>query len=237
MNREDYNTYDNELDTDIVDDTLFHENNYECWRKKRINATLDYFGKDFFKNKSLLEIGGNHGYVANYFSSIGSKCTVGDSYEIHNKIAKEKFPHLTVVNHDADSIEWPYNNEKFDIIIHWGLLYHLENPNTHLNEICKRCDTLVLETDVIDSTKSFYTNVNEDYQWNEGAWGSAYNKIGSKPSIGLIENILKKNKFKYDVPVNLNSVNFGSWVYDWPIKNDGNFKPGQRMIWFAYKDK
>lgn len=57
------------------------------------------------------------------------------------------FPHLhtLLIDGDTDSIL-----DKYDICVHWGLLYHLNEIETHLEKIATICDVLLLETEVCD---------------------------------------------------------------------------------------
>ena len=81
---------------------------------------------------------------------------------------------------------------RFDLIINFGLIYHLKNVDEHLNCCFKVSDDIFLETVVCDSTdpyKIFYAKrirlVDEE----------ALEGIGSRPSPFYIERIANENNF------------------------------------------
>ena len=78
-------------------------------------------------------------------------------------------------------------NNKYDIILHWGLLYHLHEIDTHLEKVFQKCDMLLLETEVSDSDdKHFYIST------NESGSDQAFNNKGIRPSQYYVENIIEK---------------------------------------------
>jgi hypothetical protein len=119
---------------------------------------------------------------------------------------------------------------KYDIIIHWGLLYHLNEIENHLENISNICNILLLESEVCDSDNdSYYIDTKEE------GYDQAYDLIGIRPSPSYVEKILKQNGFEYKLIVD-DDLNSDIHCYNWEIKNTKTWKNGMRRFWICWKD-
>ncbi len=203
------------------------DGHYNNWIKSRMNGTLKYIPTEYFKNKKILELGGGHGHIGNKFYELESDVTTSDARKEHIKIVNEKYPHLKTLIIDGDNLE---NINKYDIIIHWGLLYHLKEIEDHIQKLSDKCDILLLETEVCDSDDdSFYILTNEK------GYDQAFNNIGIRPSPSYVEKILKKNGFEYKI-INDSILNSSFHNYDWEIKNTKSWRHGLRKFWICWKN-
>jgi ubiquinone/menaquinone biosynthesis C-methylase UbiE len=212
--------------------TVNFNDHYVAWRKSRIDVTVQHYGSIFFKDKTLLEIGCGWGDTGNIFSKYGSIVTVSDARKEHVERAARRYPHLTAKVVDAESTEWQYD-QNFDVIIHWGVLYHLKNPAENLELFAKHCKHLVLETEVSDSNDPdniIFREENTDFE--TGGWGMAYSGIGCLPSYAWVERELSKNYewTRLDRPERANAE---FHHYDWKRTNSNGWKSGQRAFWFC----
>ena len=71
-----------------------HEHYIE-WNKIRCDRIVQHYGKDFFKGKTLLDVGTFHGINGNTFSELGAIVTVQDARGTHVERVLNKYPHLT----------------------------------------------------------------------------------------------------------------------------------------------
>jgi hypothetical protein len=121
-------------------------------------------------------------------------------------------------------------NDKYDVIIHWGLLYHLKEIEIHLEKISQKCNVLLLETEVSDSDDpSFYILT------NEAGHDQAYNNKGIRPSPSYVESALTKNGFQFKLitdPI----LNADFHRYDWNIRNTKTWEHGLRRFWICWKN-
>jgi len=206
------------------------DEHYIDWRLKRIQAIEKYFTKEFFKNKTLVELGAGYGDIGNHFSSLGSKVTCIEGRLDNVNYIKETYKNIHVLHRDLDIEKLDIHHS--DIIINMGLLYHLKDPIYLFYETCKFCKYMILETEVIDSydaSKIVYIKDNtEEYD-------QSLHEVGARISIGIIESILKEFKFKFD-RLEDDSCNSTYHYYDWPIRNSGKWKSGQRKLWFCTKE-
>jgi hypothetical protein len=182
---------------------------------------------DYFKYKTLLELGCGHADIGNMFHELGANVTSSDARVEHLSIVNQKYPHINtlLIDSDKDSI-----GEKYDIILHWGLLYHLNEIDKHLEQISQVCDILLLETEISDSDdKNFFIETNEK------GYDQAFNNKGIRPSPYYIENLLEKNGFQFKLikdPI----LNFEFHSYDWDITNSKTWKHGLRRFWICWKN-
>lgn len=214
----------------------FDISHYTDWNKKRIATILDYYGVDFFKGKKVLEVGCGWADMGAYFHSIGADVTVSDAREEHINVIKERHPELKAFVVDSEDTEWKYPEEKYDIIIHFGVLYHLANPDESIKLVSEHCDTLIIETLVFDSDdpeKILFRD--EETDWTKGAWGMAHSGTGNITSYAWVENQLEKNGMEVTRIPKPAMCDSGAHKYSWKRENKGAFRPAQRAMWFCKK--
>lgn len=183
---------------------------YDKWIESRILTIKKYISTSFFKDKELLELGCGYGHNGNEFYKLGANVICADARDEHLTNGKNLYPHLTFINIDGNK-----NNitKKYNIILHWGLLYHLNEIENHLDNICNNCDILLLETIVLDSDDQNAYNM-----CRENGYDQAYNNIGIRPSAAYVEKILNKNNFIYkriEDPI----LNTDFHIYDLKVEN------------------
>ena len=203
------------------------QSHYINWRNSRMNGVKKFISPDYFKSKTLLELGCGYADVGNMFYELGAIVTSSDIRKEHLEIVKQKYPNIKTLLIDGDNI---IIDEKYDIIVHWGLLYHLNEIETHIEKVSQKCDILLLETEVSDSDdKQFYQSTYEN------GYDQAYNNKGIRPSPAYVEYLLGKNGFQFKLikdPI----LNSGYHCYDWDISNSKKFKDGLRRFWICWKN-
>ena len=104
----------------MIKETSYHPD----WQTNRINFILSKYPKDFFKGKRILEVGAYNGYIGAYFASLGAEvhCVEGRPENVAQ--IKNDYPQVTAEVGDLDVSSWKWG--KWDIIINFGLYYHLE---------------------------------------------------------------------------------------------------------------
>jgi hypothetical protein len=200
---------------------------YENWQKSRMEGLLKYISPSYFQNKNMLELGCGYADIGNIFYNLGANIKCSDAREEHLEVVNKKHPHIKTFRFDCDNEKL---NEKYDIILHWGLLYHLKNIEEHLNNILDKCNVLLLESEVSDSN-----DINYNINIYEQGYDQAYNNSGSRPSPKYIENILTKNGFNFKMikdPI----LNSNFHIYDWDISETKIHKNGLRRFWICWKD-
>ncbi len=200
------------------------DDHYIEWRNSRVNCLLQYINKDYFIRKTLLELGCGYADLGNIFYNLGCIVTSSDARKEYLDIVNSRYPLINTMLLDADK---DIINNKYDIILHWGLLYHLNSIEQHLNNVCNKCNILLLETEVLDSNESIFINT------TESGYDQAYNGSGIRPSARYIENILEKNNFNY-IMITDNLLNANIHKYDWIIQNTNTWSHGLRRFWICW---
>jgi hypothetical protein len=200
---------------------------YDDWRAARMKCVNKYILPDYFKSKTLLELGCGYADIGNMFHEMGAIVTSADSRQEHLDIVKRRYPHLKTFRYDGDTDDI---EEKYDIVLHWGLLYHLHEIEIHLEKVAKKCDILLLETEVCDSDDpDLYFETQED------GYDQAFNAKGIRPSAYYVEKLLVKNGFHFQLikdPI----LNTKRHKYDWEITNTKIYEDGLRRFWICWKN-
>ena len=205
----------------MIKETSYHPN----WQTNRINFILSKYPKEFFKGKRILELGAYNGFIGAYFNSLGAEvhCVEG---RVENVVKiKNDYPQITAEVGDLDTAEWKWG--KWDIIINFGLYYHLEKfHKQHLENCINNTDLMFFETVVYDSSDSeiFFRPEHGDDQ--------SLSIIGGTPSTSYIENILKENNISF-VKYADKSLNGNNHHYDWPDTGLKHFDEWARRFWIV----
>jgi SAM-dependent methyltransferase len=200
---------------------------YKNWQNSRMNGIKKYFSPDFFKSKTLLELGCGYADIGNMFYELGANVTSSDARIEHLNIVQNKYPYIKTLLIDCDN---QHVQDKYDIILNWGLLYHLKNIETHLKNISEKCDILLLETEVCDTNDKDYSILIDEEGYDQGI-----NNKGLRVSPSYIEEILQKNGFKFKL-IKDAILNSDFHIYDWEITNSKNWQYGLRRYWICWKN-
>ncbi len=207
----------------MIKQTNYHPD----WQVNRINFILSKYPKEFFKGKRILEVGAYNGYIGAYFNALGAEvhCLEGRIENVIN--IKNDYPQITAEVADLDSPEWKWG--KWDIIINFGLYYHLEKYHKeHLNNCIDNCDLMFFETVVYDSFEP------ELYFRHEVGVDQSLSDMGGNPTTSYVENIFNEksvNFKKYTTPF----LNNYQHKYDWPDSGNKIFNQFHRRFWIVQK--
>jgi SAM-dependent methyltransferase len=209
------------------------EGHYIEWRKRRLDFILGVLGPDFFKGKTLLEVGAGYGDIGNFFHGLGARVTCTDARQEHLDVMSLRYPHINTFLYNLDDRNYPkgHEDDHYDVVVHMGVLYHLRrSPDSairravsHLNT----CGTLILESEVADSDDPFYVRRRiEPTGYDQGV-----STKGNRPSAAYVERVLGESCTftRYD-SMELNSIGHR---YTWKVKNTGSASHGKRRFWIA----
>jgi hypothetical protein len=197
------------------------------WQNNRINFILSKYPKEFFKGKRILEVGAYNGYIGAYFNSLGAEvhCLEGRLQNVNN--IKNDYPFLNTELADLDTPDWKWGH--YDIIINFGLYYHLEKYHKeHLENCINNCDLMFFESVIYDSFED------EIYFRQEEGWDQSLSTIGGNPSTSYVENIFKQYPIKYEKFCD-SSLNGAPHKYDWIDSNSKILDGYYRRFWIINK--
>lgn len=203
------------------------DGHYNEWRVKRVNFIEKLYGKSFFRDKTILELGCGHGHIGRYLQNqLGAKVTFADGRIEHLDVIKGIMPNAETVCFDQNL---PWNlDRQFDLIIHWGVLYHLDNWRQDLECTAKHTNLILLESEVCDSEDpEFEIKVNqvEGYDQDLG-------EFSTRPSAAAIEEKLIDLEFLYNRFDN-KELNHDFHCYDWEPVTTNSFTKGHRRFWIC----
>ena len=197
------------------------------WQVNRINFILSKYPPEFFKGKHILELGAYNGYIGAYFSALGAivHCVEGRQENVDN--IKKDYPNVTVEKADLDTDDWKWG--KWDIIINFGLYYHLDKfHKEHLTNCINNCDLMFFESVIYDSFKS------EIYFRNEMGDDQSLSNKGGTPSTSYVEDIFNHNGVSY-TKYKDGSLNNWEHKYNWPDTGFKIFNQFWRRFWIITK--
>ena len=205
---------------------------YHDWRNKRFNFIQKHydnkFGMGFFNQKKMLEYGCGRGHLGRMFEEVGCEVTYLDARLEHISWIKSNYPKSDVILMDCEKY---CMKEYYDIILHSGLLYHIQPKyvKTHLEKVLEsNFKYLILEACVLDSDDE-----NAFLEISEKGSDKAISEKGSLfPNIA-IEKILKDNNISFQ-RFNNPELDSTIHVYSWTPKNTRLY--GGRSLWLCEKN-
>lgn len=131
---------------------------------KNRSEFLDRLLPDLIKNYNLqtaLDTGCGLGYFSQHLSELGLKTTAFDARKENVTEARARYPHIRFAVAD---VEDPGVQELglFDVVLSYGLLYHLENPFRAIRNLCGLTNKiLVIESMVIPQRRAAAALIDE----------------------------------------------------------------------------
>jgi len=200
-------------------DGLFHHS-YHDWRTRRIEKLLELYGADYFIGRSILELGCGHAEIGAFFADLGANVLAVDGRAKNINYARLRHRNVGRLRLEVHDLETDFTSlGNFDLIINFGLLYHLRDVGTHLRRCFSLTDDLVLETVVCDSQDPDLVLLRDE---NANAEEEALRGTGSRPSPFFIERLSAENGFSIE-RIFSGDLNSGKqFCYDWQHRNDGS---------------
>ncbi len=209
-------------------DTNFR-GHYEPWIRKRIAFIESTFGHDWFQAKRVLELGCGYADIGAHFARLGAQVTCSDARIEHLQVVAQRHPEVQIAPADLNS-QWPFEGE-FDLILHLGLLYHLEDIHFSLQRCFEHANHVVLETEVLDSLDDqAVLRIDE----NQGLYDQSFTGHGSRPTAGYLERLFATHgfhAFRLSSPACNASCHGLQHVYDWPSHDTNTWHDGLRRLW------
>jgi hypothetical protein len=204
---------------------------WRMWQENRIKFILEKYPEGFFKGKRILELGPFNGYVGSFFQDLGADVYMIEGRPENVENIKRDYQDSKVECANLDTKDWKW--WQWDIIINFGLFYHLENfHRQHLFNCVNNCSILFFESIVFDNNQSVIY-----YRDEVNSLDQSLSSYGGTPSTSYIENIFKKLNVRYekfcDPKLNSTDYNFKTHHYDW-LDTNSNIPDGYaRRFWIV----
>lgn len=199
---------------------------YPEWRRSRIDFLTDLLGgKEWFVGKTVLELACGGGETGRELLELGALVTFSD-------VRIEYVDALKLMGYDAEIIDqnahWDLNR-KFDLVIHWGVLYHLQNWKIDLECALNHTNFMCLEAQCSDYLDPTYSKDRD-----EGGFDQSLAGIGVRVSPYHVEAVLTElgaTFTRYDDA----KLNAGWHHYDWAPEThtDNRDQDGMRRFWMV----
>lgn len=168
---------------------------YADWQLNRIKFIINLYGEDYFIGKNVLELGSYKGDISKMIKNLGARMVIGVEGNKNNfSKANIYYPDIKFILYNLEEDTIPeLKNIKFDIVIIWGLLYHIKNPLKFMVDHSVYGDTIFLETLITDIDNISINNINENVKLPD----QSIIGIGCRPSVKYIEHMFEMLDFKY----------------------------------------
>jgi len=205
----------------------------EIWTIKRINKILAMYGINWH-GKKVLELGAGYGDIGAILACMGADVVCVDARveSLNNgRIKYRNLKNIRFVQRDLDGDIGGFEEGRFDLLIHFGLLYHIQNVEDNLRSCAKLSDEILIDTEVLDSVEDTIAYLDESGTF----WGNSIYGKGSRPSPTFIIRILREMGYKVEVHMD-RKLNYGFRTYDWLHGEEPKVTPGQRRFFRAWKE-
>ena len=193
---------------------VFDAEEYTELNRNRISIILNRFGTNWFSGKKVLGLGCGHANMENILYTLGAIVTVTDARKEHLDIVNNKYPQLKTILYDLNNKDWPFEND-YDFILNTGIVYHLKEFESFLNNCFSNCKNMFLESIVTDSD-----NPNLVVFVQEKGLDQSFTDEGCRPSFSNLERIIKNNGFTFERHLK-RELNTTQNLFDWESKNTG----------------
>lgn len=200
-------------------DGLFHHS-YHDWRTRRIDKLLELYGVDYFNGRRILELGCGHAEIGAFFADLGAHVLSVDGRPKNINYARLRHRNVARLRLEMHDLEEDFSAVgRFDLIINFGLLYHLRDVSTHLRRCFALADDMVLETVVCDSSDPDLVILRDE---NPEVDEEALRGVGSRPSPFFVERVAAESGFAVERIFSSELNSGGQFRYDWQHRNDGS---------------
>ena len=207
-------------------ETTYHPN----WQKNRVSFILSKYGNTFFEGKRVLELGSFNGYIGSRFGELGADVTSVEGRADNYYSIKTNCPNIRrVILADLDIADWAFG--PYDIIINFGVFYHLKDHHLqHLTNCLNNCRLLFFETVIYDSFAKEICLIDED----SSGIDQGLSKVAGVPSTKYVESIFEDNGRAF-LKVCSAELNGDGHTYDWYDSNSKRspLRSGCRRLWLV----
>ena len=208
---------------------MFDGHYYE-WRARRVRKAIKVIGRSRMAGLRVLELGCGYGDIGIALWQAGAKVTFSDARQEHLDELMLRYPEIArqerVFQIDQEK-PWSLD-QRYDLVIHFGLLYHLQNWRLSLDRSLAHADAMLLETIVADSD-----DPGVDIAWPaREAYDTAFGGTGSTPSAAAIEAYLRQKGCRF-VRFDDGHLNASSHHYDWVVGHTEEESAWLRRFWLV----
>jgi SAM-dependent methyltransferase len=199
------------------------------WNLKRLTKLVEVLGgEEWLRGKKVLDVGCGHGENGKALRTSGADVTFTDGREVHIGFLKEEGLDAFVMDQDK---EWTVEGQ-FDLIVHWGVLYHLNNWKQDVKCALDHAPLVCLETEIWDTDEPTF----EHKRGESDHYDQALNGTGTVLSAKCFEEYLTSLGATF-TRFDDEDLDSHSMVYSWKEGSRPGFVMGQRRFWLIERKK
>ncbi len=208
-----------------TESTPFDEAVYVQARQARLDNLFRHVAPTSLAGRTVLELGCGTGELGQAFVELGCRVISVDGRAEYVKTLRQRFPDREAHVADLELLE-PARFPNVDIVLCFGLLYHIARPTVFVRRIAGVADTIFLETVVADTDEVTYQVVQETGP------EQAIHGVGCRPSPGWIEAVMAWIGFDARDISGARANWDGPYrsVFDWLPRNDGAWMRGTAFL-------
>lgn len=213
-----------------------HVFDLDRYRESELTRLMNLFAHadiEQWREKKILEVGAGLGRIGDVFADLGFEIVSTDNRVEYVEEIRRRGRNAFVLDLDTTSVE---DAGDFDVILAFGVLYHLANPRMFLDGCGAAAEVLLLETVVCDNADPVLHTVRERTGWF--GRDQASNGLGSRPSRAWVEQVCREAGFDSVLDISSPIANWSTGVFDWVACNDNEWRRGAanlRSMWVCTK--
>ena len=207
------------LATRLAGKTVFESGHY---RESELTRLLNLFTQvdvERWRGMTVLEVGAGLGHLGDVFVQLGFDVTSIDGREEYVERMKARGRKAFVVDLDRTGVD---EVGDFDLVLAFGVLYHLGECERFIRSCGRRASVLLLETVVNDSPEPVIQRIEEAGGWR--GRDQAVNRYGCRPSPSWIEETCRSAGFDVVRDISSPIANWESAIFDWEPRGNGEWR-------------
>lgn len=199
--------------------SIFESASYREAELARLLNLFAFIDLDDWRGHRLLEVGAGLGHMGGAFADLGFDVTFSDGRPEHVERMRRDGRKALILDLDTADLgeagEW-------DVVLAFGVLYHLEEPERFLRSAARAARILVLESCVADLLEAELLRVPE----RRGPWGAdqALGGTGCRPSPAWVERTCREAGFDSVRDISSPVGNWSIGRFDWQPRGTGEWR-------------
>lgn len=217
--------------------TVFETPAYREAELARLLALFAFVDLERWRGARILEVGAGIGHIGDVFVALepeyGFRVTSSDGRPEHVERMRERGREAMVLDLDTDDLSAV---GEFDLVLAFGVLYHLADPERFLRGCARIAGALVLESCVADLPGAELVTVRESQGPLSG--DQALAGTGCRPSPAWVESTCRDAGYGSVRDLSHAIGNWRTGRFDWRPRGDGAWRRdgvNLRKLWLAEK--
>jgi SAM-dependent methyltransferase len=199
--------------------SIFEVSHYRESNLTRLANLFAHADVERWRGMKVLEVGAGLGHLGDAFADLGFDVTSTDGRQEHVAAMRARGRESFVLDLDRTGV-----NEAgdFELILAFGVLYHLAHPEEFLRSCGKTAKVLLLETAVCDRREPVVDWVSESGGWR--GKDQAVGGRGCRPSPSWVEGACRAAGFDVVRDISAPLGDWSSGTFSWEPRDTGEWR-------------